>query len=49
MDESHSFCEVALTTMILIGVGLEMIELKVVLGVRQDFFSAHCPVLPSGV
>ena len=35
--------------MILIGVGLEMIELKVLLGVRQGFFSAHCTVLPSGV
>ena len=49
MDESHIFCEVVLTTMILIGVGLEMIELKVVLGVRQDFFSAHCPALSCGV
>ena len=31
------------------GVGLEMTEVKVLLGVRQGFFSAHCTVLPSGV
>ena len=49
MDGSHIFCEVVLTTMILIGVGLQMIELKVALGVRQDFFSAHCPILSCGV